>query len=62
MKTIYKGRFFYQIYFQPEGVAEAELERDVSSSQRKMYFAASGDAPLNKWLEPKPANALACPE
>lgn len=57
MKTIYKGRFFYQIYFQPEGVAEAELERDVSSSLRKMYFAASGDAPLNKWLEPKPANA-----
>jgi pimeloyl-ACP methyl ester carboxylesterase len=57
MKMIYKDRFFYQTYFQQEGVAEAELERDVSDSLRKMYFAASGDAPLNKWLEQKPASA-----
>ena len=52
MKTIYKGRFFYQIYFHQEGVAEA-----LSSSCAKMYFAASSDTPLNKWLEPRPANA-----
>jgi epoxide hydrolase A/B len=57
MKMIYKDRFFYQVYFQQEGIAEAELERDVSDSLRKMYFAASGDAPLNKWLEQKPASA-----
>ena len=25
-RSLYKGRFFYQIYFQQEGVAEAELE------------------------------------
>jgi pimeloyl-ACP methyl ester carboxylesterase len=57
MKMIYKDRFFYQVYFQQESVAEAELERDVSDSLRKLYFAASGDAPLNKWLEQKPASA-----
>jgi pimeloyl-ACP methyl ester carboxylesterase len=57
MKTVYKDRFFYQVYFQQEGVAEDELERDVSGSLRKMYFAASGDAPLNKWLEQKPFSA-----
>jgi len=57
MKGIYKDRFFYQVYFQQEGVAEAELEQDVATSLRKIYFAASGDAPLNKWLEPKPYDA-----
>ena len=57
MKIVYKDRFFYQIYFQQEGLAEAELESDVSTSLRKLYFAASGDAPLNKWLEPKPVDA-----
>jgi pimeloyl-ACP methyl ester carboxylesterase len=39
-----QGKFFYQIYFQDEGVAEAELEADVRASLRKMYFAASGDS------------------
>jgi pimeloyl-ACP methyl ester carboxylesterase len=52
-RTIYADRFFYQLYFQPEGVAEAELEADVEASLRKIYFALSGDAPLNKWLEYK---------
>jgi hypothetical protein len=27
--SIYKGRFFYQIYFQQEGIAEAALEAFV---------------------------------
>ncbi len=56
-KAIYGGRFFYQLYFQAEGVAEAELEADVPSSLRQIYFALSGEAPLNKWLEEKPADA-----
>jgi pimeloyl-ACP methyl ester carboxylesterase len=42
-RTIYAGRFFYQLYFQEEGVAEAELEADVRSALRKIYFSASGD-------------------
>lgn len=55
--AIYAGRFFYQVYFQAEGVAEAELEADVAGSLRKVYFALSGDAPEDKWIEPKPADA-----
>jgi pimeloyl-ACP methyl ester carboxylesterase len=38
-----QGRFFYQAYFQEEGVAEAEFEADVRSGLRKMYYGASGD-------------------
>ena len=56
-KAGYRDRFFYQLYFQTEGVAEAELEADVPSSLRKIYFALSGAAPLNKWLEQKPVDA-----
>ncbi len=36
---------FYQLYFQEQGVAEAELERDVKLSLRKILYSASGDAP-----------------
>lgn len=39
-----QGRFFYQIYFQDEGVAEAELGADTLTSIRKIYYSASGDA------------------
>jgi pimeloyl-ACP methyl ester carboxylesterase len=34
---------FYMQYFQPPGVAEAELERDIRRSLRMTYFTASGD-------------------
>jgi pimeloyl-ACP methyl ester carboxylesterase len=36
---------FYQLYFQEPGVAEAELERDVRLSLRRLLYSASGDAP-----------------
>jgi non-specific protein-tyrosine kinase len=38
---------FYWMYFQEPGVAEAELERDVTLSLRKIYHAASGDVPAD---------------
>jgi pimeloyl-ACP methyl ester carboxylesterase len=51
-RRIYKDKFFYQLYFQEEGVAEAELEADVRTSLRKIYYAASGDSPsLDSWLQ-----------
>jgi pimeloyl-ACP methyl ester carboxylesterase len=56
-RTLYAGRFFYQTYFQAPGVAEAELEADVAVSLRKIYFALSGNAPLDKWIETKPEDA-----
>jgi pimeloyl-ACP methyl ester carboxylesterase len=47
LKKVYKDRFFYQLYFQEPGVAEAELERDVRSFLRKFIYMASGDADLS---------------
>ncbi len=38
-------RNFYMQYFQTPGVAEAELEADVESSLRRIYFSGSGDGP-----------------
>ena len=38
-------RSFYMQYFQTPGVAEAELERDVEASLRRIYFSGSGDGP-----------------
>jgi pimeloyl-ACP methyl ester carboxylesterase len=35
---------FYQLYFQTPGIAEAELERDVRFTIRRLLYAASGDA------------------
>jgi pimeloyl-ACP methyl ester carboxylesterase len=38
-----RNRFFYQHYFQAEGVAEAEMEADVRGALRRFYYAISGD-------------------
>lgn len=48
------GKFFYQIYFQDEGVAEAELEADVRGALRRMYYGASGDSNGNWGYADKP--------
>jgi pimeloyl-ACP methyl ester carboxylesterase len=50
-------KFWYMVYFQKPGVAEAELEADIRKSLRMIYFAASGDAPEGVWLTPKPSTA-----
>lgn len=52
-----KNRFFYQAYFQKEGVAEAEAEADVRAFLRKFYYAISGDAPVDSWPSDKTADA-----
>ncbi len=36
---------FYQLYFQPPGVAEAELEHDVRASIRSVLLSIAGEAP-----------------
>lgn len=41
-KQLYAGKFFYQLYFQQEGVAEAELEADVKTALQKLYYIVSG--------------------
>ncbi|MCY3793258.1 MAG: alpha/beta hydrolase [Gammaproteobacteria bacterium] len=54
-ERLFADRFFYQIYFQEEGVAEAELEADIPAALRQIYFALSGDAPTDLWLQERPA-------
>jgi pimeloyl-ACP methyl ester carboxylesterase len=49
--------FFYVVYFQQPGIAEAELDADVRKSLRMIHFALSGDAPPGLYLQPKRANA-----
>ncbi len=41
-KEIYKDRFFYQLYFQKEGVAEAEFENDLERALRITYTNSDG--------------------
>jgi len=58
-RQIYADKFFYQLYFQTEGVAETELEADAGTALRKIYFALSGDAPsLDGWLHRPPGGTL----
>lgn len=45
LKMAFGDNFFYILYFQEPGVAEAELEADVTATIRKLYYSASGDAP-----------------
>lgn len=52
-RATYPDRFYYQLYFQREGVVEAELEADVGRSLRMIYYALSGSAPLDLWLARK---------
>jgi pimeloyl-ACP methyl ester carboxylesterase len=44
MRVLHAGKFFYQFYFQAEGVAEAELAAD-DDALLKIYHALSGDTP-----------------
>ena len=41
-KEIYKDRFFYQLYFQKEGIAEKEFESDLSKSLFMTYTNSDG--------------------
>ncbi len=61
-RRLYKDKFFYQLYFQDEGVAERELEADIRLSLRKIYYSISGDAPsLDSWLDRDPDGGLLAP-
>ena len=47
MKQRFGDTFFYQLYFQEPGKAEAELEADVRKTMRMLLYTASGDCPPN---------------
>ena len=44
LREAFKGQFFYQLYFQEPGVAEAEFEADIRTALRKFLFLGSGQA------------------
>ena len=56
-RELYPDRFFYQLYFQKEGAVEAEMAADWAGGLRRIYYAASGDAPADAFLIDKPADA-----
>ena len=56
-RQLYKDHFFYQLYFQQEGLAEAELEGDVRASLRKIYYWLSGEGRKAGPRPKKPADA-----
>lgn len=55
-RQIYADRFFYQLYFQEPGVAEAEFSADPARSLRMIYFGASYDG-RGTFLADKPVGA-----
>ncbi|MEO6198042.1 MAG: alpha/beta hydrolase [Dehalococcoidia bacterium] len=44
LRAIFRDKFFYIIYFQDEGVAEAEFEEDINLSLRRFIWGWSGEA------------------
>lgn len=55
--ALFGNGFFYQLYFQEEGVAEAAFEADLRTALRKLYFTVSGDgadAPLHSLSSAEP--------
>lgn len=55
-RALYPDTFFYQLYIEEPGVAEAELSVDVAASLRKIFHGGSG-AGGNSLLAPKAAGA-----
>jgi pimeloyl-ACP methyl ester carboxylesterase len=49
--------FWYIVYFQKPGIAEAELNANIRKSLRMIYYSVSGEAPQGLWVKPKPASA-----
>ncbi len=57
MRQIFANNFFYIIYFQTPGVAEAELEADVRKSLRTFLYVASGNLEEPGNFMQKPADS-----
>jgi pimeloyl-ACP methyl ester carboxylesterase len=57
MKRMFANNFFYILYFQELGLAEAELEADVRRTMRVLLCNASGEGPQDTGLSQKPKDA-----
>jgi pimeloyl-ACP methyl ester carboxylesterase len=47
LRAAVNGAFLYILYFQDEGAAEAELDRDIRGTLRRFLYSISGDIPRN---------------
>lgn len=54
----YEGKFFYQLYIERPGVAEAECSANTASALRRIYYGASGDADRSLFAEKGPDAGL----
>jgi pimeloyl-ACP methyl ester carboxylesterase len=57
MKKIFKGLFFYQLYFQQPGVAEKEWESNIRVNLRKFFHLGSANFDSSQYLGNKPEDA-----
>ncbi|MGE3073155.1 MAG: alpha/beta fold hydrolase [Dehalococcoidia bacterium] len=56
LKMAFGDNFFYILYFQQPGIAEAELEADVAKTMKMLMFSASGDVVRTQdAMTPRPA-------
>lgn len=53
----FAGKFFYMLYFQDEGVAEAEFEADLTLALSTIYHQASGGRPRHGVFQAKAPSA-----
>ena len=49
LKQLHGDRFFYMLYFQAVGPADAELGQDAALTLRRVLWGVSGDAPPDAW-------------
>ncbi|KCZ89781.1 alpha/beta fold hydrolase [Hyphomonas jannaschiana] len=52
IREMFKGQFFYQLYFFEPGIAEAEFEADIRMALKKFLVMAGGETDLTQ-LAPK---------
>lgn len=57
MKALAGENFFYILYFQEPGVAEAELEADIRRTHRMFAYSASGEPQPGTYFRPIPKNS-----
>jgi pimeloyl-ACP methyl ester carboxylesterase len=59
MRQLFTDTFFYILYFQEPGVADAELGADARRSLRAFLYTISGDSPADAWkVLPKEGTGL----
>jgi pimeloyl-ACP methyl ester carboxylesterase len=59
---LYPAQFFYMLYFQEPGVAEAAFGADLRAALKRCFYALSGDSPTaGGWLPEAPRDAAFLP-